>query len=249
MLANITAYIDDFLRTTEIEDYPNALNGLQLQNSGKITKIGAAVDASEAAIQSAIADSVDLLLVHHGLFWVGLKSIVGATRRKLARAISGDIAIYSAHLPLDIHPEIGNNVLVARALGFSKLEPFLFHNGVLCGTVASVELSRADLLQRLESLFGRTPWVCAAGPEIISRIGIVTGGAGNYVEQVASENIDTYLSGEGPHHTFTLAQELGINLIYAGHYATETFGVRALAERVAKEFSLPWCFIDLPSGL
>lgn len=249
MLACITAYIDDLLSTAEIKDYPNALNGLQLQNSGKITKLGAAVDASEAAIESAIVERADLLLVHHGLFWGGLKSIVGAPRRKLARAISNDIAIYSAHLPLDVHPEIGNNVGLARALGLSQLEPFLFRNGLLCGVAANVELSRANLLQRIESLLGSTPWVCAAGPEMIHRIGIITGAAGSYIEQVATENIDTFLSGEGPHHTFALAEELGINLIYAGHYATETFGVRALAAKVAEEFSLPWCFIDLPSGL
>ena len=117
------------------------------------------------------------------------------------------------------------------------------------GVTVSVELDRLELLKRLRDVLGRDPWVCASGPEKVRRIGIVTGAGGNLLEKVAARGIDTFVTGEGPHHTFALAEELKVNLVYGGHYATETFGVRALAARAAAEFELPWCFLDHPSGL
>jgi len=248
MLSSICNFLNDFLRIREIEDYPNAINGLQLGNNGRVTKIGAAVDASEATIELAIGENVDLLFVHHGLFWAGLSPITGACYRKLRRAISSNLAVYSAHLPLDLHGELGNNVLLAEALRLPGAEPLSWDSKRL-GITVSIELDLAELLKRLREVLGRDPWVCASGPQKVRRIGIVTGAGGNLLEKVAAWGIDTFVTGEGPHHTFALAEELKVNLIYGGHYATETFGVRALAARAAAEFELPWCFIDHPSGL
>jgi dinuclear metal center YbgI/SA1388 family protein len=248
MLNTICNFLDDFLKIKEIEDYPNAFNGLQLENDGRVTKIGAAVDASEATIQLAIGENVDLLIVHHGLFWGGLSPITGAYYRKLRRSIVANLAVYSAHLPLDLHSELGNNVLLAKALGLPEAES-LFCNSKRLGVSVSTELDFRELLERLRNVLSRDPWVCASGPEKVRRIGIVTGAAGTLLDKVAAQGIDTFVTGEGPHHTFALAEELKINLIYGGHYATETFGVRALTAKAAAEFYLPWRFLDHPSGL
>jgi dinuclear metal center YbgI/SA1388 family protein len=249
MLESICNFLDEFLKIREVEDYPNALNGLHLQNDGRVTRIGAAVDASETTIEMAIDQQVDLLIVHHGLFWGGLNRLVGAQFRKIKRAVSTNLAIYSAHLPLDLHPEVGNNILLAQALELGLPEPFFLHNGKNLGYAVLTKIDRAELIDRLRRVLGRELWVCASGPAEVRRVGILTGGAGAQVERAKAEGIDTFVSGEGPHHTFTLAEELRVNLIYGGHYATETFGVRALAERVASQFALPWFFLDHPSGL
>jgi dinuclear metal center YbgI/SA1388 family protein len=249
MLQSICNFLDEFLKIREVEDYPNALNGLHLENDGQVTRIGAAVDASEAIIEMAIGQQVDLLIVHHGLFWGGLNRLVGAQFRKIKRAVSTNLAIYSAHLPLDLHPEVGNNILLAQALELGRPEPFFPHKGQHFGFAVSTKIDRAELISRLKGILGRELWVCPAGPAEVRRVGIVTGGAGAQVERAKAEGIDTFVTGEGPHHTHALAEELGVNLIYGGHYATETFGVRALAGRVASQFALPWSFVDHPSGL
>ena len=249
MLQSICDFLDEFLEIREVEDYPNALNGLHLENDGRVTRIGAAVDASEATIEMAIDGQVDLLIVHHGLFWGGLNRLVGARFHKIKRAVSANLAIYSAHLPLDLHPEVGNNILLAQALELGRPEPFFLHKGRNLGFAVSTKIDRAELISRLKDVLGRELWVCVAGPAEVKRVGIVTGAGGAQIEQAKAEGIDTFVSGEGPHHTFALAEELRVNLIYGGHYATETFGVRALAKRVASQFGLPWHFLDHPSGL
>jgi dinuclear metal center YbgI/SA1388 family protein len=249
MLESICNFLDEFLNIEEVEDYPNTLNGLHLQNDGHVTRIGAAVDASEAIIEMAINRQVDFLLVHHGLFWSGLTRLAGAHFRKIKRAISANVAICSAHLPLDLHPEIGNNILLARALELGKPEPFFLYKGQHLGIAISTQIDRTELINRLKEVLGRELWVCPAGPAQVRRVAILTGGGGAQVETVGAEGIDTYITGEGPHHTFSLTEELGMNLIYGGHYATEIFGVRALAERVALQFGLTWTFLDHPSGL
>jgi dinuclear metal center YbgI/SA1388 family protein len=249
MLQSICNFLDEFLKIGEVEDYPNALNGLQLENDGQVSRIGAAVDASETTIEMGIDRQVDLLIVHHGIFWGGLNRLVGAQFRKIKRAVSTNLAVYSAHLPLDLHPEIGNNILLAQALELGRPEPFFLHKGQNLGFAVSTKIDRTELIGRLRRVLGRELWVCPAGPTEVRRVGILTGGAGTQVEKAKAEGVDTFVTGEGPHHTFALAEELGVNLIYGGHYATETFGVRALAERVASQFALPWSFLDHPSGL
>ena len=248
-LAGITAYLDALLDIPAFPDYPNAFNGLQLENSGRITKIGAAVDSGLKVIEMAVAEGVDLLLVHHGLFWGGSAPVTGVAYKKLAKAINANLAVYSAHLPLDAHPEIGNNALFAAELELYPVQPFFEFKGRFVGCSAQVEIDYGSLLARLEKRFGQKVWHCHAGPDEVRKIGIVTGGAGSELAQAKAVGIDTFVTGEGPHHTFTLAEELGINLVYAGHYATEMSGVKALADRVAKQFGLSWVFLDHPSGL
>jgi dinuclear metal center YbgI/SA1388 family protein len=248
-LQTVVSFANELLEVAQIEDYPGALNGLQLENRGSISKIGAAVDASSRTIGLAINERVDLLVVHHGLFWGGQVPVTGPVYRRLAKAMEADLAIYSVHLPLDFHPKIGNNVLFARALELAPVSPFWFVKGRAQGCLSTVSLDLNELVLRVERVLGRKIWCCPAGPSRTRRIGIVTGGAGSHIAEVAAEGIDTFLTGEGPHHTFALAEELGINLLYGGHYATETFGVKALAARLGERFDLPWTFLNHPSEL
>jgi dinuclear metal center YbgI/SA1388 family protein len=248
-LSTITAYLDDLLKVGAITDWPTASNGLQVENSGAVHKIGAAVDASEFTLRAAAAGGVSLLLVHHGLFWAGLQPATGPSFRKLKLAFNHDVAVYSAHLPLDVHPKLGNNVLLCRELGFRDLAPFLLEKGQFIGWQTEAAMARDELVQKLEAVLSGPVKLCPGGPEQVRRIGVVTGGAGSEVAKAAAEGVDTFITGEGPHHTFALAEELGVNLLYGGHYATETFGVKALAAQLGRRFKLPWAFIDHPTGL
>src|SRR6266496_1678353 len=245
----IVRYLDKYLRVGEIEDWPNALNCLQIENLGRITKIGAAVDVSTRVLSEAEKKDVDLLLVHHGLFWPGLQSVTGALYRQLKLALENDIAVYSAHLPLDVHPVVGNNAQLAAALGLRSTTRFLEEKGQLIGLKARAFISRDELVRKLEKSLDGKVKAFAFGPKKIKTIGIITGGAGSEIYRVAKEKIDTFITGEAPHWTAVAAEELGINLLLGGHYATETFGVKALATRLSEKSSLPWQFIDRSTGL
>jgi dinuclear metal center YbgI/SA1388 family protein len=248
-LSAIVAHLDRHLRHAEVKDFSGAWNGLQIENSGEIRKIGAAVDASSATIQTAVDKGIQLLLVHHGLFWSGVQPVVGPTRRRIKTALDGDLAVYSSHLPLDLHPTLGNNALLCRALGFKKLEPFFQEKGQFLGFKTKLALTREELSRRLEKALGQRPHLSPGGPAKTAQIGVVTGGAGAEVGLAAAEGVDTFITGEGPQHSYIAAEELGVNLFYGGHYATETFGVKALAADVSKRFRIPWEFIDHPTGL
>ena len=248
-LAEIVRYTDNYLRIDQGGDWPNALNGLQVENSGKVTRIGAAVDASSRNFATAAERGIDCLLVHHGLFWPGVQAIVGATRRQLGVLFAGDIALYSAHLPLDVHPVVGNNAQLASALGLAEPEPFFEAKGRLIGMRVGASVPVADLARRLEIALGTAVRVFADGPPSTSTIGIITGGAGSEIHAIAREGIDTFITGEAPHWAAVAAGELGLNLLLGGHYATETFGVRALAAHLSERFTVPWEFIDAPTGL
>jgi dinuclear metal center YbgI/SA1388 family protein len=242
---------DGWLATDAIPDYSAALNGLQLENSGSVSKIVAAVDSCLATIEAACDSGADLLVVHHGLFWQGAQKIEGSLYRKLKRAMESDLAIYSSHIPLDVHPELGNNAQLMRAIGLQDLAtPFFPWKGIELGLRADVEMTRDDLVARVEVATGGRPHVCPGGPDKIQKVGVITGGAGSEIFAIADTGIDTFITGEGPHWSYTAAEELGINVIYAGHYATETFGVKALASRWCEENpSLTWEFFDHPTGL
>ena len=248
-LEEIVCFADEYLRLTEIEDYPNALNGLQIENSGSVTKIGAAVDASGRTMQMATEQGIDLLVVHHGLFWPGLQPIRGALFRAVKTALDHNIALYSAHLPLDLHPEIGNNVLLAAALGLENTEPFLEMKGQPIGRKVRTALRRDELMAKLEESLGKPVQCIGAGPMETKMIGLVTGGAGGEIYAAAREGVDTFITGEAPHWAAVAAEELGLNLFLGGHYATETFGVKALAAKLSERFAVPWEFLDHPTGL
>ena len=248
-LAEIVRYTDKFLRIREIGDWENALNGLQIENSGRVTKIGAAVDSSTRALREAAGEDVDLLIVHHGLFWSGLRPVRGIWRRQLQIAFENDIALYSAHLPLDLHPQVGNNVQLARALGLRSTTPFFEEKGQLVGVKARASIQREQVLRRLEKSLGSPVKAFNFGPPKTKVIGIITGAAGGEIHRIAYKKVDTFITGEAPHWAAVAAEELGINLLLGGHYATETFGVKALAAHLSKRFRVPWTFIDCPTGL
>src|SRR5437879_4650451 len=248
-LSNIVSYSDDFLRIRDVGDWDNALNGLQIENSGGVTRLGAAVDVSTRVLTEATKKKVDLLIVHHGLFWPGWQPVRKSLRRQLQIAFENDIALYSAHLPLDLHPQVGNNAQLARALGLRSTTPFFEEKGQLIGLKARAAMSRDQLLRKLEKSLGGAVKTFNFGPPKTKLLGIVTGGAGGEIDRVAQEKIDTFITGEAPHWAAVAAEELGINLLLGGHYATETFGVKALATRLSEKFSLPWQFIDRSTGL
>ncbi len=242
-------FLDQVLNHATVGDYGAALNGLQLQNSGRATRIGAAVDACEATILQAVERGIDFLIVHHGLFWTGISPVRGAAYRKLRKALEGDLAIYSSHLPLDLHPRFGNNARLARVLGLRKTVPFFMEKGSLIGLRSEQEMERSALHERLGRVVNGPVKLIPGGPARVRKVGIITGGAGGELARVAAEGVDTFITGEGPHWTYTLAEELGVNVLYAGHYATETFGVRAVAEHLSEKTGLPWEFLDHPTGL
>jgi dinuclear metal center YbgI/SA1388 family protein len=248
-LKRVAAYLDRILRSKNTADWDGAVNGLQVENRGRVHKIAAAVDGRLATIQRAAAEGVDLLLVHHGLFWGATVPWIGPHYRLLRQLLDRDIAVYSAHLPLDEHPRLGNNVLLARALGFRRLRPFFACKGRKIGVQTVTRVDRKELGRRLAAVLGAPPLLLPGGPPICCRIGVVTGGAGAEMRQAAAEGVDTFITGEGPHWTHALADELGLNVFYGGHYATETFGVKALASALADEFRLPQVFINHPTGL
>jgi len=244
-LDTIITYANHYLRVAEVEDYPGAHNGLQVENSGGVKRILAAVDAGLPAIKkAAAAGSGSLLVVHHGLFWSGVQPVTGIFREKLEVMRRADLALYAVHLPLDAHDTVGNNVLLAKALGLRGMKKFLGFGRA--GTFAGM---RADLVQRVARVTGREPVVCAAGPARPKKVGVITGGAGDMVEKAAAAGVDTFVTGEGPQWSWVRAEELGINVIYGGHYATETLGVQALAGHLAKKFRVPWQFIEHPVPL
>lgn len=249
-LTEIVEFLDDYLRIAEIEDYPGARNGLQVECRSPIERLAAAVDATQATIEGAAETGAQLLLVHHGLFWGDPLPVTGRTYRRLRALFSADLAVYSAHLPLDVHDEVGNNVLLARALDLAVEGRFGEHDGTEgLGVWAPADLSLAELTGRIETACGSEPHVIPGGPSHVRRVGIVTGGASSLIPQAHAQGLDTFITGEGPHHTYHDATELGLNVIYGGHYATETFGVKALAERLREEFGVQGEFLDRPTGL
>lgn len=248
-LSTLAAYLDRYLAVDEVPDGPGALNGLQVENSGAVNRVAAAVDACQATIDAAAQSGATLLLVHHGLFWGDPQPAVGRHRRRLKQLFDHDIAVYSAHLPLDCHPEVGNNAILAAKLGVRDPAPFGEYHGATVGLVGSLAESRDALVAKVTAVLGGKPHVIAAGPSEVQRLGIVTGGGGGMICQARDAGIDTYLTGEGPHHSFFDAEEWGINVLYGGHYATETFGVKALAAHIQEKFGVPWEFIDHPTGL
>jgi dinuclear metal center YbgI/SA1388 family protein len=232
-----------------VGDWDKALNGLQIENSGRVTRIGAAVDVSTRVLTEAQKRDVDLLIVHHGLFWSGLQPIRGALRRQLRIAFENDAALYSAHLPLDIHPKIGNNAQLVAALGLKFAQPFLEEKGQPVGLKVHASLSRSELVRKIQKALSGPVKVFGFGPKRTRAIGVVTGAAGSEIYRIADEGIDTFITGEAPHWAAVAAEEVGVNLLLGGHYATEVFGVKALAAHLSHRFGVPWEFIDCPTGL
>ena len=247
----IAEYLDGFLKTATIPDYDGALNGLQVSNSGTVTGFVTAVDASQQTIDRVASecDPGTLLLVHHGLFWDGNLPMTGRRYRRLKALMDHDIAVYSSHLPLDAHPEVGNNAVLVRMLGIVDAVPFDTCKGIPFGAAGPLIMPRNVLVDRLAELLKTRVHLIPGGPETTTRVGIITGDAGGRVSEASAAGLDTFITGEGAHHTAFDALESGMNLILAGHYATETVGVRALGEHLAEQFGLQCVFHDHPTGM
>lgn len=254
-LRAIAGRLDEVLRTREIADYPTAVNGIQLENRAEIRGVAVAVDCSRRTIEGAIAAGANLMIVHHGLLWGGVQPIRGALYERLYRLLAADIAVYSSHLPLDAHPEHGNNVLLAAELGLVPDGGFARAQGTEIGVRGESALPTAELVARADA-FARRHGGSALATEFdrsrtTRRWGICSGGgaSADTLREAVALGLDTLVVGEGPHWTAVDAPELGLAIVYAGHYATETLGVQALGRLVEREFSLPWRFIEAPTGL
>ena len=253
-LNDVAAYLDQLLDSAATPDYPQALNGLQLANAGEVRKVGAAVDFSRRTVDGAVTGGVNLLLVHHGMFWGGLQPIRGAHYERLKALIAHDVAVYASHLPLDRHPDYGNNALLARALGLEPSGAFAQFKGIAIGVRGEADEDTSSIVERAQAFAageGGTVTHTRLAPHQRTRRWAICTGAGassDTLREAAALEIDTLLVGEGPHHTAVEAEELGITILYAGHYATETLGVRALAQHLGERYGLPWMFIAAPTG-
>jgi dinuclear metal center YbgI/SA1388 family protein len=248
-LGELTDYLDTYLRVREVPDWSGALNGLQVDSPRDVARVACAVDAAQATVDAAVAWGADLLLVHHGLFWDGNRAVTGRRYRRLKAILDADLAVYSAHLPLDVHPHVGNNALLARELGIEPRGTFGEYKGLPIGVWGELDVARDELVRRAERALGGPVKLVAGGPERIRRAGVITGGGADEIAAAAAVGLDAFLTGEARHHNFFDAEEGGINLLLGGHYATETFGVRALAAHLGERFGLEWTFLDHPSGL
>jgi dinuclear metal center YbgI/SA1388 family protein len=254
-LRHVAGVLDSLLRTHELPDYPPALNGVQVEHRGPVAKIAAAVDCSSRTIRGAIDAGANLLLVHHGLFWGGLRPLTGSFYLRVRLLLDHDVALYSAHLPLDAHERFGNSRLLAREIGLEPSAGFARYETIHCGVRGSCDLPTSELLERLRG-FARTQGgdalASAMDPGRRTCGWAICSGAGasaQTLQEAVEFGVDTLITGEGPHWSAVDAEERGIVIIYAGHYATETLGVRALAEYVAAHFALPWTWVAAPTGL
>lgn len=248
-LKELVAYLDDYLQVRELPDYPSACNGLQVEGTRPVRLVACAVDACQYTIDSAVTQGADILLVHHGLFWGERAPLTGSYYRRLSALIRAGVAVYSCHLPLDAHPEVGNNAVLSRALGLEVSGHFAEFNGLQIGATCDADVSRDELMERLASVLGVNPHLIATGPERVRRVAMLTGGGGRFVGDADVAGCDTLITGEGSHQTYFDAEERRLNLIYAGHYATETVGVRVLGEHLHSQFGIDALFIDHPTGL
>src|SRR5829696_8430135 len=244
-LDDVARHFDTLLRTSEVPDYPGAMNGIQVEHEGPVTRCAVAVDASLQTIDGAIAAGANFLVVHHGLFWGGAQPLRGRVFERLRRLLAHDVAVYASHLPLDLHPTVGNNALMARELGLTPSAGFARFQSMSIGVMGEADVSTVSLAVRSEAMARRE------GGQLV-RVGVTpnrrtrrwalctgAGASSDTLREASAAGVDTLIVGEGPHHTAIEASELGIAVLYVGHYATETFGVRALGEEVERTFGVP----------
>jgi dinuclear metal center YbgI/SA1388 family protein len=245
----LVKYLDGYLRVTEAKDYGE--NGLQVEGAEEVSSLAFAVDASYAAIGRSVDAKAGMLIVHHGLFWGKPLRIVGAHRRRVKTLLDGDCSLYASHLPLDRHAEVGNNAELARLLGLKIVAPLGEAFGAPVGFVAETAkpLTLDELAGRFRAAIGEPLLVLPGGPNAIRRVGLISGGAAGEIGTAASAGCDAYVTGETSHSDYHDAAEQGISVIYGGHYATETLGLRALARHLEQRYDLPWTFIEGPTGL
>jgi dinuclear metal center YbgI/SA1388 family protein len=248
-LKTIVNYCNDLLQVASITD--KSLNGLQVANAKDITTIAFAVDVSTESISAAAQHKAELLIVHHGLFWGTEKRVTGALYHRLAALIKNDIALYAVHLPLDSHPVLGNNAKLAALLKLKPAGNFAEYHGALIGKKAALPapMPLTQFVQKVNRALSTRSFVAAYGPPKIHSVGIVSGGGSFALDEIKELGIDVLLTGETEHSAIPIAKELGINVIFAGHYLTETLGLQALASHLKKKLKIPTIFLDIPTGL
>lgn len=247
-LEDLVSYCDRRTRRAAFKDAPGACNGLQVANRGRVRRLGAAVDAGLVPFQRAVAAGVDFLIVHHGLYWDMPRPLTGVMYERVATLIEGGCALYSSHLPLDGHPEIGNNALLARQLGLRRHAPFLVRDGEAIGCLARSRLTRAGLRARLERHYPRVVAI-ECGSARPPAVAFCSGAGNSAVPELAAAGADTLVTGELREEWFNRAQEEKLNLYCCGHYATEVHAVRALAAELSARFRVPWEFIGTDNPL
>ncbi len=244
--------IHEWLSLDDFKDIDNSLNGLQVANSkNELYKVAFAVDASLESFHRASELKADLLFVHHGLFWGREMAVTGIHYRRIKELLMSDCALYAVHLPLDLHPELGNNAGIAKVIGLKELEPFGLYRGIKIGFKGELEVvTDLDAVMRL--LAGGKQQglhVLPFGPEKIKKVGIVSGGAAPEILQAIDEGLDLYITGDSSHTYYHHSLEGRINVIFAGHYLTEIWGVKLLAEKLRSSTDLKTIFLDIPTGL
>jgi dinuclear metal center YbgI/SA1388 family protein len=251
---DVASYTDELLQTASTPDYPNAVNGLQLENRSQVRGIAAAVDFSTRAIRGAIDNRASFLIVHHGMFWGGLGPYTGPAYTTLRTLVDNDIAVYSSHLPLDRHPTLGNNALLAAELGLTPMGSFARFQDIFIGVSGESDIDTASLITRARDFaksYGEIRTSAISAGRRTRKWGICTGSGASAetLSEAYTAGIDTLVVGEGPHWTAVHAEEHELAIIYAGHYATETLGVCALAQHLAEKYKVPWSFVSAPTGL
>lgn len=243
-------HLNNYLRVEGVED--KSQNGLQVEGPDEILKVAFAVDGCQTSFEQAVAEAVQLLVVHHGLFWSQSKLLTGIHLKRVRTLIEGGCGLYAVHLPLDAHPEVGHNTELARLLGLQDTRPFGKYHGMEIGIAGTLQppLDIPAFIGRLVRALSRPPIrVLDYGPDEVERVGCVSGAAASLMDQATEEGLDTYVTGETNHASFHEAAERDLNVFFAGHYATETLGVKALARRVEEEFDLETLFLDIPTGM
>jgi len=249
-LRRITGYLDEVL---DIGSFgaDRSMNGLQVEGKAEVRKVALAVDACGDSIGKAAGRNADLLVVHHGLFWGDPAPLTGITGSRVGTLMRKGISLYAAHLPLDCHPVIGNNAGIAGILGIRETEKFGLYAGMeigLCGDLPK-PLRLEGLRRKLASLLASPVQAYAFGPATVRKVGIVSGGGASLTQAAADSGCDALVTGETSHSSYHIARENGISLVFGGHYATETFGVRAVGRSLEERFGLETFFIDLPTGM
>jgi dinuclear metal center YbgI/SA1388 family protein len=246
---DLVRWLDGYLDIGAFDDL--SLNGLQVEGRDEVTKVAVAVDATMATFEQAADMGADMLVTHHGLFWGRPLAVVGTHRHRLAYLLRHEMSLYSAHIPLDAHREVGNNWGLARLLGLDDLTDFATYKGRPIGVQGRfpTPLSLRDLADAIERELGEAVLVHAGGPSLVGTLGIVSGGAAGEVVTAAGAGLDAFLTGEPRHELFSEPFERGINALFAGHYMTETVGVNLLAAELRARFGLATEFVLLPTGL
>ncbi len=248
-LIEIVEFLDDFLKIDEWEDKSN--NGLQIEGRNEVNRIAFAVDACMDVFERSKEIGADMIVVHHGLIWGGIDYVRGIIKRRIEFLLKNEISLYAAHLPLDAHPSIGNNAQILKILGMDPVERFGNYQGKEIGYIGVYdrEVSLKEVLKLIESKVNPNLKVLKFGNEYVKRIGVVSGRGGFALSEGIEKGLDLFITGEHDHSIYHLAKEGGINVVFAGHYATETFGLKALMKVVGQEFDVDVKFVDCPTGL